>query len=133
MTTKTFKQLKEVDSIVGELYAKDKTLEKTKFGYAYKRFLDKNYIPTMEKFQEKILDIRIENALEDKTTKEVLIDKMNPRGYKFTKEGLKKCIAEERVAVEEFDKTEIEIIPFISSFVPELSDEDKEELTGLVL
>ncbi|MFA5197693.1 MAG: hypothetical protein WC437_04730 [Patescibacteria group bacterium] len=131
---KTFKDLQDIDLLVSNLYSKDKTLEKSKFGYAYKRFIEKNYMPAIKEMQEKLSDVRINNALEDKNTKEILITKENSRGFKYSKEGLKKCVAEERKTVDEFEKKEIEIIPFISSYVPEgLSEEDKELLTGLVI
>lgn len=130
---KTFKELQEVDVLVGSLYQKDKTLEKSKFGYAYKRFIEKNYVPIIKERQERLIDVRIDNALEDKNTKEILTDKESNRGYKYSKEGLKKCIKDERKVMEEFEEKEIEIEPFISSFVPQLDEEQKEILNGLII
>jgi len=130
---KTFQELQEVDQLIGSLYEKDKTLRESKFGYVYKRFSKKNYIPVVEELTEKIQDIRIENSLEDPQTKQILQDPSNPRGFKFSKEGLKRCIELERQLSKEFDKREIEIIPYISSYMPELTDDQKEMLTGLIL
>jgi len=131
---KTFGQLQKIDNLVASLYAKDKTLEKSKFGYAYKRFVDKNYMPTLDELQERLVDIRISNALEDKNTGEVLTDRGNNRGFKYSRDGLKKCIKEERKAIKEFDEKEIEITPFISSYKPiGLTEEEKSILRGLLI
>lgn len=132
--TKTFKELQEVDQLVGGLYSVDKTLKDTKFGYAYKRFTEKFYVPVIKEFQDRINDVRIENALENPTTKEILTDEANPRGYKYSKEGLKKVIEAEKKIVDEFDNREIEIEVWKSSFIPEgLTEYTTELLTGIVL
>ena len=135
--TKTFKELQEVDQLVAFLYAKDKTLSQSKFGYAYKRFSEKYYFLFVKELQEKIQDIRVDNALEDKNTKEILIDKDNNRGYKYTKEGLKNCMKLERELLEEYDKKEIEVEPYITSWTGSeytiLTDEEKELLKGIIL
>jgi len=129
----TFKELQEIDSLVANLYTKDKTLQNSKMGYAYKRFSEKFYFPVVKELQQKTQDIRVDNAMEDKNTKEILADGNNVRGYKYTKEGLKNCMKQERELVEEYDKREIEIEPFISSFKPEnLTDEEKELLKGII-
>lgn len=130
-----FEDLEELNGLVGTLWAKDKTIENTKFGYAFKSFMKKNYIPTEKERQEKINDIRINNALENKDTKEILrdTDRTNLRGFKYSKEGLKKCVKEERKVNDEFYATEIEITPVISSFVPEMEEYLKELLKGLVI
>ncbi len=136
MIKKTFKELKDIDNVVGDLYAEDKELQKTKFGYAYKRFIEKYYIPAIQKFNEKIQFIRIDNALEDPKTKELLTDTdpKNYRGYKYSKEGLKKCITEETEASLEYQKEEIQIEPFLSSFIPSnITEEQKAILSGVVI
>ena len=130
---KTFKELQAIDQMIGFLYEQDQKLKNTKFGYAYQKFFKKNYEPALKEFQNKIFDIRLDNAMEDKITKEVLKDKDSPRGFKFTKEGLKKCVEQERSLIEEFDKKEIEVTPQFSSYVPELTEEQKELLTGLII
>ena len=132
---KTYKDLQNIDEVVGGLYRKDPTLEQTKFGYAYKRFVEKNYIPVMKELRELLVNARIDLAMEDPKTKEVLTDP-NPqsRGFRYDKEGLKAIIQKEKEIMAEFDKKEIEVTPFISSFVPEgLTDEDKEMLKGCVI
>jgi hypothetical protein len=132
---KLFKELIEIDELVGELYSKDKTLENSKFGYAYNRFTKKNISPIVKERNEKILYVRINNALEDKNTKEILKDHMDPvRGYKYSKDGLSKCIEEERKIMSEYEEKEFEVEPYISSLVPEgLSDEQKELLKGILI
>ncbi|HLD92209.1 MAG TPA: hypothetical protein VI795_02300 [Patescibacteria group bacterium] len=131
--TKTFKELQEVDQLVASLYAKDKVLSQSKFGYAYKRFSDKFYFPVVGELKQKLQDIRVDNAMEDKNTKEILVEKENVRGFKYTKEGLKNCIKQERELFEEYDKKEIEFEPFISSYVPEGLTEDETLLLKGVL
>lgn len=134
---KTFKELSEIDGIVGGLYQKNPTLRDTKFGYAYKRFSEKNIAPTVKLYSDVLNDIRIDNALTDETTHALLIDKESTRGFKYSKEGLKSVIKEERNLQEKFDVKEIDVEPFISTFVPadlsNLSNEQKELLTGLLL
>lgn len=130
---KTFKELQEVDEMVGQLYQKNPKVKESKFGYAYKRFSDKNYFPILREFQDEIGLCRIENALEDKATKEVLIDRMNPRGYKYTKEGLKKCLEDEKKIIAAWEQKEIEIKSYFTKDIPEeLTEENIELLKGLV-
>lgn len=131
---KTFKELQEIDELVGGLYAEDDKIKLSKFGYAYKRFSDKNYVPLLKEFQQELYDIRIEDALEDEKTKEILVDKTNYRGFKYSKDGLKRVVIAERNLALKFDKKEVEVIPFISTYVPEgLPEEVIEQLTGIIL
>lgn len=130
---KTFKELGQIDNMVGKLYKKHEKLERTKFGYAYKRFADKNFYPNVEKYQQELGMIRIDNAMEDKETKEVMVDRTNQRGFKYTKEGLKNCIKAEIKLNNEWDEKEIDIEPYMSIMIPnEMSDEEVEMLIGLV-
>lgn len=133
MINKTFKQLQEIDNVMGELYQKEPTLQETKFGYAYKRFCEKEYIPLVKEYNASLEDVRIENALENETTKEVLTDRTNMRGYKYSKLGLKNVMKEENRVMEEWNSKEFEVEPFVSAFVPELSEYEKEVLTGVII
>jgi hypothetical protein len=131
---KTFKDLRELDNMVGQLYAVDPKLKDTKFGYAYKRFVEKNYQKPLNDFQEAIMDARIDNALTNETTKELLKDPMDMRGFKYSKEGLKAVIKAENQLVELWNAKEIECTPYISSYKPEnLSEEQTEAMTGLLI
>lgn len=132
---KTFKQLVEIDSIIGNMYEKNDKLELSKFGYAYKRFAEKNYYPHLKEYQQKIQDARIDKALEDSETKAIITDKENPRGYKYNKEGLKNLIKEENRLSDEWDIKEFEIESFYckEENLPELSDEQREKLTGILI
>lgn len=134
MIKKTFKELRELDQMVGLLYQKTPSLKETKFGYAYKRFYDKNYEKPLQEFQQEIADARIDNALTDDKTKELLKDQMDMRGFKYSKEGLKAVAREENKIVEKWNDKEIECMPFISSYKPEdLSEGQLEMLAGLLL
>lgn len=131
---KTFRDLSLLDQIVGNMYAKNPKLKESKFGYAYQRFFDKNNAPTNKLFKEKLTDIAVENALEDKETKAIIHDKNNIRGFAFSKEGLKKVLKQERELQEEFWLKDIEVEPYISSYVPEnLTEEEKEALKDILI
>lgn len=132
--TKTFKELQEVDMCVAQLYAKDETLRKSKMGYAYTRFHDKYYAPVSKEFVDALNIVRVNNALEDEKTKEVIQDASNPRGFKFSKEGLKKCMADEASLVLVYQAKEIECEPYVSSYIPsDLTEEQISLLTGIIM
>lgn len=130
---KTFKELQEVDVLVGELYKKLPGLKNSKFGYAYGRFYDKNIAPLVKEFQDEAAYIQIDNALEG-PDKALLLEEKDPTRYKYSKEGRKKSLKEQSLLLATFEAKEVEIIPYISSTVPDgLLDEQKELLTGLVI
>jgi len=136
--SKTFDELSEVDRMVGYLYKKNPELEHSKFGYAYKRFSDKNYMSLFQEFMGKIKDVQIDNALENEQTKEILVDKdpMNQRGFKYSKEGLKKVIKDEEKITDTFNKKVIEIEPFFcpkDSIPKKLEDWQIDLLKGLII
>ena len=129
----TFKQLQEIDQMMGELYQTKPNLKESKLGYAYKRFSDKNYLPVVRNFQDELSIVRIENALEDPITKEILSDKTNVRGYKYSKAGLKECILAEKRIIDEWDTKELEIKPFYTKDIPEgLTEEQIILLKGVL-
>lgn len=133
---KTLEQLLEIDNIVGNLYDKNPKLRDGKFGYAYNRFYVKNIKPILDDMQEKIVDVRIENAMVDEKTKELLREaeeNSKIKNYKYTKEGMKKLTKDIREIVKESNAIEVEVIPFITSDVPEMLDEQKEMLKGLII
>lgn len=132
---KTFKELQEVDALMGELYRANPELKNTRFGYAYKRFADKNYTPLIKEFQHEINDARIDQALEDPVTKEIKTDPVSPRGFKYSKEGLKQVIKLEHTIIEKWDNKEVEIVPHIcqKESLPELNEEQMEILVGILI
>lgn len=131
---KTIREIQEVDQIMAQLYAKDATLQQAKIGYAYKRFVEKNYQPTITKLQEKLADARVDFALTDKNTGEVLVDKETARGFKYDKDGFKKIMESERKISNDWMAEEIIVQPFICKDIPkQLSEDDKEKLKGLII
>lgn len=131
---KTFRELQEVDRLVGGLYQTDPTLKDTKFGYAYKRFTDKFYVPLLTELDEGLTKIRVEFALEDEKTKEILTDRTNPRGFKYNKHDLLKCMEAENKFIKSFQDKTIEVEPWVSAHIPkDLSDEAKEQLKGILI
>jgi hypothetical protein len=133
---KKMKDLFEADQIVGGIIAKnkDQNLEQSKFLYAWKKFYRLNIQSIIKEFQEKIADIRIKYASEDKD--HILqVDNTNPRGYKYSKENLIKCIEEERNTEKELEEKMIEVQPYYcpQESLLELTDEQIESLTGLII
>ncbi len=132
---KTYKQLQDVDFLVGVLYKENPELEKSKFGYAWKRFVQKNYLKHMKEFQSEIMDVRIDNALEDEKTKALLTDQANPRGYKYSKEGLKAVVKKENAINDKWADKIIEVEPYVIPVesLPTLTEDETEELTGILI
>lgn len=135
--TKTFKEFEELDKIVASIFIKNEKLRGSKFGYTWNRLCQKNYFSVAKEFNEKLADIRIEYALEDEKTKEILIDKLNPRAYKYSKDGLKNCVKAERDMIKEFDSKEIEYEPYFCTSLPEeitsLPEEIFNMFVGLII
>ncbi len=133
---KTFKELREIEFLVSRLYAENPALEKTKFYYAYKKFAEKNYVPTLRECKDAIGMAGVDNALEDPKTKEMLIDS-DPKsltGFKMDRAGWKNYLVAAEKINDEYNAKEIEVEPYISSYIPEgLTEEDREMLTGLVI
>ncbi len=131
---KTFKELLEADAVVGKMYIVTPELKESKFGYAWKRFYEKNIQKTMNEYREQMIDCYIQNALEKDGR--IVTDKDSARGYGYSKQGLLDCIKAEKVIEEKFDAIEIEVLPHIvseSSFPQSITDYEREILTGLVL
>lgn len=130
---KTFKELRDIDLMVGGLYGEFPHLKKTKFGYAYKRFIDKSYQPIFNEFQDEINSCRIDNALENPITKEVMLDKENPRGFKYSRDGLRNCIEQEKKISKNWESREVEVTPFIIPVIPdELNEFQVDQLRGII-
>ena len=133
---KTFSELKEIDEVVGALYTKNPKLGDGKFGYAYNKFYEKNVKPINEEIQDKMMDFKIDNAMTDPVTKELLYEKADERGnkaYKYTKEGMKNLIKDQRKFLKEIQAKSVEIKPYITKDVPEMTEEQKEALKGCVI
>ncbi len=134
---KTFKKLRELDEMIGGLYARNVNLKESKFGYAYKRFAEKNYFPVYKQYVELLTDIRIDNALEDPTTKALRYDdRPNSRGFAYSKEGLKKVIKAENELEKRWDEKEFEVEPFYvapENLPPTLTEDQKEMMNGLLI
>lgn len=71
---KTYQEILEIDSVVANLYEKDKDLPNTKFGYAYSRYHKKSLSPALDEFKfdkeelkkqvkEKLVDALVEKAI----------------------------------------------------------------------
>ena len=131
---KTFGELLLINNAISEIQTKNSNLEMNKFGYACKRFIEKSLRPV---FQEKnyLKELaRIENALEDKNTGEILFENGSPKQFKFSREGLKKCYEDEWKIEQDFNKKTFEVVPFICEEEPkELTDIQREILKGIII
>jgi hypothetical protein len=135
---KTFEELREADTVVANLYMKNPKLKEGKFGYGWSKFYKKNLEPTYTEMQEKMADAKVENAMVDEKTKELLYDITDPhnKSYKYTKEGMKKLTEEFRKIVKEYDTKEVEVEPYFikdTKYIPEMLDEERELLTNLII
>lgn len=130
---KTFAELMEIDEIVGVLYTRNPLIRNGRFGYWYTKFYKKNITPITNEIAEKIADNRLDNAMIDKDTNEILYSE-DKKSYRIDKEGQKKVNEFQRAIYKEYNEKEFDIIPQISSEVPvELLDEEKKVLKGLVI
>jgi hypothetical protein len=133
---KTFKELIEVDKMIGDMYASNPELPSTKFGYAYKRYSEKTYWPMVKDRQEAINEARIDNALTDKVTGAIIYDNKNKRGYAFSPAGLKEVIKAEKRIAEDWNEREMDIKEHFcakTNIPKELTPELKKALKGLVI
>jgi hypothetical protein len=134
--TKTFGELLEIHDLMEDMFTKNESLRNTKFGYAYKRFFEKNTKPLSDKMREEVADNQLENALVDEKTKEILYTDARQLNYRFDKEGTKRVIDFNRKIFKEYKEKVVEIIPWIitqDKDKPELTLEQQEMLTGLII
>ncbi len=135
MATKTikFKELQKIDVIYGQ-FLNDPVLSKTKMSYALKRFIESN-IKFFKEYNTGLQDLRIDNALVDEKTKELLTDEKNPRGFKYGKEELKKLLKEENDWMDKFKEKDCDVEVYICKDTAgaDLSEEDIEILKGYVI
>ncbi len=131
---KTFKELLEIDAIIGNLYKKDEELKNGKFGYAYKRFNEKNIQPAAKEYQQAFADLYVEHALEDEKTKALIVDKDSHRGYAYSKSGMTELLKAERKLEDKFNSKEFEVEAYISPSIPKnLSEFEYNTLKGVII
>ncbi len=128
---KTFEELFEIDRVVGALYEKNPDLKESKFSYAYNRFSKKNFEPVVKLHNEKLADIDVEYALENKDTGALSIDEKG--NYSYSKEGQKSRMKARRELIEKTYREAVEVEPYISTFVPKLTEEQYEILAGVIV
>lgn len=134
MIKKTFKELKQIDTIYARLLEVPETnFVKTKLGYAFKRFSEKNLVDIFTEFQDEQQDARIEYALTDEKTKALLYK--TDGNFQNSKEGLRDLIKKLREITKEWGTKQFDVEPFICNDISgvELSDEDKEALDGVII
>lgn len=134
MTKRTFKHLAELDRYAGYLFQTYPDLQDSKFGYAYKRFSEKNYKGIYQQYVSMLGVIRIEHALEDPVTKAILRSEDKGRGFQYSKEGLKAVIKAEDELDKAWDSKEFDVEPYFVKEIPFTpSEEGRELLLGLLI
>lgn len=107
-------------------FAKDKSNENTKLGYALTK-MDARLQKIQQKYNNRRVDIQIDNCATDEKG---LILKDERGEYRFDKAGLKKCNEELQTLFE----SEVEIEPYFATQVPDsLTEAEREAFTGFVL
>lgn len=138
MIKKTFKELNKFSDVVRNMVGKNKDLMETKFGYAIKRFEEKNLSEIYREYNQELTMVRIDHALANKDTGALVRDP-NPqsqRGFEFDKEGLKAVIKAEMKIEKEWMPKEFEVQPYIckpENLPKDLTEEQIEVFTGLVM
>lgn len=138
---KTFKELNKFSNTVSNMLRRNPKLIDTKFGYAIKRFEEKNLTSLYSQYNSELTNVRIDHALVDKATGALLKDPEqskngNSRGFLYDKAGLKACIAAEEAVEKSWRDREFEVEPYIckSENLPTgLTEEEMETFSGLVM
>lgn len=118
-----FEKVLEINSAINKKFL-DPTFENTKFGYACKKFIKKNLLKSFQEFDDENEVLKIEHALIDEKTKEILRDEKG--NYKFSKEETLVLMNLRKSLVEKWNDKEIEVEPYIVSDLPDLTEEEKE-------
>lgn len=131
---KTYREILEIDALVGKLYKENENLKSSKFGYWYNKFYEKNVDPIRNEYALALENIKVNNALEDEKTKALLKDSSIPNEYQYSKPGRLKYLEEKQKLDKEFYDKQIEVISFKSPLVPEgLTGEEREMLEGIII
>ena len=128
---KTIKELLEIDNIIGNIYKRLPEVKETKFKYVYDKFYNLNLKEPLKQLKEDIEELEILHALEDEKTKAILRDTNGH--YQYSKDEEIKLLKAKREAYNDLMKKEIEVKPYISTYKPSLTDEESEELSGLII
>lgn len=131
---KTFKELKGIDGIYGDLLGRIENFEQTKLGYAFKRFSDKNLTKLFSDYNSALQDMKIDHALTDKETGAILYTP-DRKDYLYTPENLKTVLKKSREMQDEWSPKEFDVEPFICKNIDavNLTDDEKEQLEGVII
>lgn len=132
--TKTFSELKEIDALHGKLL-RIEGFDNTKLAYAFKRFSEKNIVPTFSDFNEELQFMRIDNALTDKITN-ALLYQPGSNDFQYSPEALKNVLRQSKEITKKWENKDIEIVPYICSEIPptvQLSEEDVALLKEVII
>jgi len=125
----TFEKMLEISNEFRKFLVSDK---ETKFTYGINKFYNLNMKKVFDEYNEELAEIRINKALIDETTKAIIYDETNPRGFSYDKVGLLAVIKEEKALVNKWNIKEFTVTPYICSDVPKLTQLQEELFKGLV-
>ncbi len=130
---KTYRELLNLNMLVNSLQAENPSLLESKFGYGYKRFLEKGVQDIFDDYNLAVADIRVDNALINESTKAVLTNGSG-RGFEYSKEGQKAVMAAELALNRKWFKKEFDVEPYFvkSEDLPKLNEDQMELIKGLL-
>jgi len=124
----TFETIQSLNEEINSLYS-DVNFTKTKLGYAVKRVYNSSLKKIFQEFNDELEDARIDNALTDEKTKEIMYDATGK--YKYSKDGLKAMIARSKEIIAAWDVKEFDIAPYFVQELPELTQAQAEAFKGI--
>ena len=125
----TFEKMLEVSNEFRNFLNADK---ETKFTYAINKFYKLNTNKVFDEYNEELAEIRVDNALVEETTKAIIYDKTNHRGFSYDKAGMKAVMSAEKALKKKWETKVFTVTPYICSDVPKLTQLQEELFKGLV-
>ncbi len=131
---KTYKELDRLDNAVAEMFKKYPDLISAKFGYHYRIFHEKNLKLVFSEYNKALAHIRIDYALVNPATKALMVSG-NPRGFEYSKEGLKEVMDAESNLENEWQDKKFEIEPYMIGVenIPNITFELTELSKGILI
>lgn len=125
----TFQQAREIIAEINSL-STEPNFKNTKFAYAVDKFTKSSLKKPLEEYNEEIAMARVQNALEDEKTKQLIL---NEKGdYTFSRDGDIALRNATKEISERWATKEIEVTPFIVE-TPDLTEIQKELFKGIFI
>lgn len=142
---KTFKEIRLFNMLASKILKEN---QNTKLAYALKKVMTQTddiikgyHVEISRLWDSTVGATQLREALEDKETGEVLMaPKDSERAYRFNKEGLQRVIESERDYVskvaemlKDYDLKEFDINEYKIDMPADITDEEKEALSGFII